>query len=460
VSRADLLQHHYDPTFQPYYFRYGSENGFLTNEFNGSGSDAATKIRNGFFAFASMNGAVFFKPESTIPELPTGKIIIDRIVIDEQEINDKQHQITLKRDFERISITPVTAYFGNYVNLKYEYNLNNRTHWQTLTGESIIFSTLPSGHNYLTIRKRSGFGKNSYDYCRLDIYVLPFWWERTWFYITLAVLLGLIFWLILWLRTRYWKQRSQRFEEAVGNRTLDLNNMILELERSEEKLSDQLHFQRMLNENITHDVNAPLKYLTIYTGEMLEQVKNNKLPDIIEVEHIHSSTNSIYTLVENLTQFLKTKYKQPTLSSINVWKLVQQKLELFSIGAKRKNILLKNEIDDNLFINQNETLLGILLHNLIDNALKNTVRGSVLITSHRHEGNKVSLKIKDSGKGIPGDQVEKYNMLFKSAAALKSDVPSGFGFIIVKEIAKILHVSVHMESTLNEGTEITVTIME
>jgi signal transduction histidine kinase len=193
---------------------------------------------------------------------------------------------------------------------------------------------------------------------------------------------------------------------------------------------------------------------------MLEQVKNNKLPDIIEVEHIHSSTNSIYTLVENLTQFLKTKYKQPTLSSINVWKLVQQKLELFSIGAKRKNILLKNEIDDNLFINQNETLLGILLHNLIDNALKNTVRGSVLITSHRHEGNKVFLKIKDTGRGIPKEQVQQYNMLFKSAAALKSDVPSGFGFIIVKEIAKILHVSVHMESTLNEGTEITVTIME
>lgn len=460
VSRSDLLRHHYDPTFRPYYFHYGSETGFLTNEFNGSGPDAATKVLNGFFAFASMNGVVFFKPESTIPELPVGKIIIDHIVVDEQEINSEQHPITLKRDFERISITPVTAYLGDYANLKYEFNLNKSPRWQKLTGESIIFSTLPSGHNYLTIRKRSGFGKNRYVYCTLDIYVLPAWWDHAWFYLILLILFFLLFWMAVWFRTRYWRHRSQRFEEGVHNRTLELNDMILELERSEEKLSEQLHFQRMLNENITHDVNAPLKYLTIYTGEMVEHVRNNKLPDINEVEHIHSSTNSIYTLIENLTQFLKTKYKQPTISSINVWKLVQQKLELFSIGAKRKNILLKNETDGNLFINQNETLLGILLHNLIDNALKNTARGSILITSLQEKDGKVSLLIKDTGRGLSDEHVQQYNSIFSGTAAHKSNTPSGFGFIIVKEIAKILHVSIHIESEPHEGTEITVTISE
>jgi signal transduction histidine kinase len=460
VSRPDLLRHHHDPTFRPYYFRYGSENGFLTNEFNGSGPDAATKIPNGFFAFASMNGAVFFKPESTIPELPTGKIIIDHIVVDEQEINTEQPQIILKRNFERISITPVTAYFGNYTNLKYEFNLNNNVHWQTLTGENIIFSTLPSGHNYLTIRKRSGFGKSSYVYCTLDIYVIPAWWEHTWFYLILLVLLFLLFWMTVWFRTRYWKQRSQRFEEGVQNRTLELNDMILELERSEEKLSDQLHFQRMLNENITHDVNAPLKYLTIYTGEVLKQSIDNKPPDPGTIEHIHNATRNIHALAENLTGFLKTKYKQPTLASINVRNLVEQKLELFSIGAKRKNVLLKNETDPTLFINQNETLLGILLHNLIDNALKNTGKGSVLITSRREKDGKVSLQISDTGRGLSEEQVQKYNTMFNSTVTDKSGVPTGFGFIIVKEIAKILHVSIHMESVLNEGTEITIIIAE
>jgi signal transduction histidine kinase len=285
----------------------------------------------------------------------------------------------------------------------------------------------------------------------LDIYVLPAWWEHTWFYITLLIVLALLFWFVIKLRTRYWRQRSHVFEEAVQSRTL-------ELEQSEEKLRDQLYFQRMLNENITHDVNAPLKYLSIYTGEMVEHVRNNKLPDIEEVEYIHSSTNKIYALVENLTQFLKTKYKQPTLSGIHVWKLVQQKLELFSIGAKRKNILLKNEVDHKLFIKDNETLLAILLHNLIDNALKYTARGSVLITSGLGKDGKVSLHIRDTGSGMSGEQVQKFNAIFKSPAAHKSDIPSGFGFTIVKEIAHILQVSVHIESAPNEGTEITVTL--
>jgi signal transduction histidine kinase len=239
---------------------------------------------------------------------------------------------------------------------------------------------------------------------------------------------------------------------------VELNEMILELERSEEKLSDQLHFQRMLNENITHDINAPLKYLTIYTGDVLKQSIDNKSPDPGTIEHIHNATRNIHALSENLTGFLKAKYKRPSLASINVRNLVEQKLELFSIGAKRKNILLKNEIDLMLLINQNETLLGILLHNLIDNALKNTVRGSVLITSRQEKDGKVFLGIRDTGRGLSEEQVEQYNTMFSSTVAHKSNMPSGFVFIIVKEIAKILHVSIHIESVLNEGTEITVAI--
>jgi signal transduction histidine kinase/ligand-binding sensor domain-containing protein len=459
ASRADLLLHHRNPAFHPFYFRYSVEEGFLTNEFNGSRQNSGTQLANGFFAFPSMKGVVFFKPENTFPELPDRPIIIDRIEVDNQEIDVLKPSIQLKRGFERITITPATSHMGNDANLKYEFKLNKSPNWHTLTGGSIVFSALSSGENHVIIRKQSGFGKSGYVYCHLTIYVPPAWWQRTWFYIILLVLLGLLFWLAIWFRTRYWRHRSQRFEEGVQNRTLELNDMILEFERSEEKLSEQLHFQRMLNENITHDVNAPLKYLTIYTGEILEHVRNNKLPDIREVEHIHNSTNNIYALVENLTQFLKSKYRQPTLSSINIWQLIQQKLDMFSMGADRKSILLINDTNPNLSINHNETLLGILLHNLIDNALKYTSRGSVVIASYQGESGEISLQIRDTGKGMPEDQVQQCNALF-SGVMPGPNVPSGFGFIIVKEIAKLLRVSVHMESVVNKGTTITVAIPE
>ena len=460
VSRADLLHHSRDSTFQPYFFRYSSEDGFLTNEFNGSRQHSGTQLANGFFAFPSMKGVVFFKPDVTMPELPDKPIIIDKVVVDGREKNPGQHPITIERGFEQMTITPATAYLGNSANLKFEFNLNNSGKWQALTGGSIVFSALSSGDNHVTVRKRSGFGKSGYVYCHLDIYVPPAWWDHTWFYMALLVLLGLLFWLAVWLRTRYWKHRSQRFEEGVQNRTLELNEIILELERSELKLGEQLHFQRLLNENITHDVNAPLKYLNIYTKEVMEQVKAKQMPDIHEMEHIHNATSSIHALVENLTLFLKSKYTESALSNISVWKLVQQKLELFYIGAKRRSILLENRTDPNLLINQNETLLGILLHNLIDNALKYTVKGNVLVTSdHRKEGI-LLLCIRDTGRGMSEEQVLKYNAFFEASAFYQSSTPSGFGFIIIKEIAKILNVAIHVASTLNEGTEIIITLSE
>jgi hypothetical protein len=185
-----------------------------------------------------MKGVVFFPPAVTLPELPGEAVIIDRIVVDGQEIDPRKFRVTVERGFEQITITPATAYLGNPANLKYEFNLNNSAKWQTLTGGSVVFSALSSGNNHITIRKRSGFGAKGYVYCHMDIYVPPAWWEHTGFYIAIFILLGLLFWLAIWLRTRYWKDRSQRFEEAVQNRTLELDEMILELERSEEKLSD------------------------------------------------------------------------------------------------------------------------------------------------------------------------------------------------------------------------------
>jgi signal transduction histidine kinase len=458
ASHADLLLHHRNPAFHPYYFRYSTEDGFLTNEFNGSRQNSGTQIANGFFAFPSMKGAVLFKPESTLPELSDGPIIIDRVEVDNREIATRQPSIELKRNFERITITPATLHLGNDANLQYEFKLNNSSNWHTLTGGSIVFSALSSGHNQVTIRKRSGFGKNGYVYCSLAIYVTPAWWERAWFYIVLVIVLALLLWFVIRLRTRYWRQRSQSFEEAVQNRTLELNSMVMELERSEEKLSDQLHFQRMLNENITHDVNAPLKYLTIYTNEVLEQVKESKLPDLSEVEHIHDATNRIYALVDNLTKFLKTRYRQPSLSSINIHDLVQQKLEMFRIGAKRKSTQLENNTAPDLYVNQNEILLGILIHNLVDNAVKYTINGSIIIQTHCNEEGLLSLRIQDTGQGIPTEQVLKYNHFFRSNNFNKSERPSGFGLIIVKEIARILDMKISMESVLNKGTTVIVTI--
>jgi signal transduction histidine kinase len=458
ASRADLLLHHRNPAFHPYYFRYSVEDGFLTNEFNGSRQNSGTQLANGFFAFPSMKGAAFFKPESTFPELSDKPIIIDRMEVDNKAIDTRQPSVQLERGFERITITPATSHMGNDANLQYEFKLNNSSNWHTLTGGSIVFSALSSGHNKVTVRKRSGFGKNGYVYCTLAIYITPAWWEHTWFYIALIIVLALLLWFVIRLRTRYWRQRSQSFEEGVQNRTLELNSMVLELERSEEKLSDQLHFQRMLNENITHDVNAPLKYLSIYTNEVMEQVKGSKLPDISQVEHIHDATNRIYALVDNLTKFLKTRYKQPTLSSINVHNLVQQKLEMFRIGAKRKSNQLENNTAPDLSVNQNEILLGILLHNLIDNAVKHTIGGSIIVQTHCDEEGLLSLRIQDTGQGMTEEQVRKYNHFFRSNNFNKSERPSGFGLIIVKEIARILALKISMESVLNKGTTVIITI--
>jgi len=457
--RKDLLAYALDEQQEePYLFYYGKEAGFLTNEFNGGSPYVGTKLRNGFFTFSSMEGVVFFEPSKIKPELPAETFIIDKLELDDREIKMENGLAKLHRTFRTFKITPASAYLGDPGNLQYQFRINNDSNWNNTYNGVVILSSLPIGHNHIVIRKKAGFGAGNYITRELTVYMPPAWWQTQWFYISACILLLAFIWLIIRLRVLHWKKRNLLLEAAILHRTQDLKDIIHDLEHSENRLGEQLQFQTKLNEHITHDITTPLKYLSMFTGQSLNRADHQLGVPASDMRHVHQDVNRIYEVVQNLGEYMRTRLsKNFSSTSFHLHKLIAQKTALFKIAATARNNAIENLTDPALLIHHNESLISIIIHNLIDNAVKNTENGKITITT-TVENDRILLSIADTGKGMTAEQLQACNDYFNASQVNRSIINTGFGFQIIKEIAVSHRLKVRVSAALEKGINITVSI--
>ena len=109
------------------------------------------------------------------------------------------------------------------------------------------------------------------------------------------------------------------------------------------------------------------------------------------------------------------------------------------------------------------SLLKTLVYNLIDNACKaSPENGRILLTGRREEDVGYTLSVQDFGRGIPKEEIphiiEPFYMVDKSRA--RSQNGAGIGLALCQEIAAIHGGSLHIESTLGEGTCVSLPLKE
>jgi signal transduction histidine kinase len=450
VSRSSLFQYIKDKDKAPYFLHYTKNSGFNTNEFNGGGQQVGARLRNGYISLASMDGIVFFKPEEVKAELPDGPIIIDELEVDGKKI-ETVDTITLKHDFTNLKFKVTTAYFGNIGNVLFEYKLDN-THWTILENETFAFNALAAGEHTLIIRKRSGFD-NSYTYKQILIRVKPAFYETGIFRFACLLLVLVLIWLFMQLRLGLLNSRNKYLEQVVADRTSDLKGIINALEMSERKLGDELLFQEKLNKNIVHDIRTPLKYLVLFSKYLFQKVKGSEVPTVDEVEGIYFSSERIYNYTDKLTSYLKARMeKAQSKSKINLYEVVGQNEAIFLLALREKNNRIINELPQELTIVTYHQIFDILMHNLIDNAIKSTNNGIIRISSSYDSQGHLIVRVGDTGKGMTKQEADIYNEYFSGNDANESEQYTGFGFTTIKDILPLLNIDVVVHPCEEGGT--------
>lgn len=150
--------------------------------------------------------------------------------------------------------------------------------------------------------------------------------------------------------------------------------------------------------------------------------------------------------------------------SVNILDFIEEIVAGAQDLAKQFGIKLyfqKSE-EQSIIVSIDSQKLGIVLFNLLDNAIRyNVANGQVTATIERVKNEPyIQISVKDTGIGIPADQINKLFAKFFRAGNVTKFAPggSGLGLYIAKNIIKRHGGEIRVESEINRGSTFYLTL--
>jgi signal transduction histidine kinase len=123
--------------------------------------------------------------------------------------------------------------------------------------------------------------------------------------------------------------------------------------------------------------------------------------------------------------------------------------------ANKKNIKVGYEHTGQLTIRGNEDLLGQMIWNLIDNAVKYTQDNGRIMISLRGTDKSVEVSVRDNGIGIPQEEIAKiFTRFYRVEQSHSREIAgSGLGLAISKWVAELHKGEIKVTCTPGKGSE-------
>ncbi len=156
-------------------------------------------------------------------------------------------------------------------------------------------------------------------------------------------------------------------------------------------------------------------------------------------------------LLENTIGYIKTQVysRHVKLRKVLLHPIIQEKTDLFAPVIKEQANELVNKVDIAEQVTANAQLLGIVIHNIIDNANKYTFEGVITIETEWN-GNQLHLIISDTGPGMPEHLLNWLNNStpgdVTDTMINSSEIYNGLGLLIVKEISILINAPIFVEN--------------
>jgi signal transduction histidine kinase len=141
--------------------------------------------------------------------------------------------------------------------------------------------------------------------------------------------------------------------------------------------------------------------------------------------------------------------------------MVEQVLSILNSLAKQKKLVIVNRVDPSVTIYQFYEPLKILLYNLLTNAIRFTEKGSISVEFSQHEDKSV-LSVKDEGIGMTPEQIQRITAdeVVITAASVDNKKGHGLGYLIIKDLLKMIVGKLEIDSSKGKGTTVSITMQK
>ncbi|WP_143077716.1 sensor histidine kinase [Myroides guanonis] len=261
---------------------------------------------------------------------------------------------------------------------------------------------------------------------------------------------------------------AQKITETNLNERIPLpknKDELFQLSKTINDLLDRLELQiikaKQFSADASHELRTPLSIIK-GTLEVLIRRERKQEEYQDKIQYTLQQVDRLYQLVEQFLLLSRTENNSIKIfkSTFDLKEEITNCLVRFDFLIKEKSIKIVLEGLQPMLANNSKEYLGIIIDNILSNAIKYTpIHGSIIISCYL-KNNKYHIVFQDNGKGIqPEFLKELHERHFRVLDEKSHDISGyGLGLNIAYKLAQLCNALISIQSTKEKGTEVTLTI--
>lgn len=207
--------------------------------------------------------------------------------------------------------------------------------------------------------------------------------------------------------------------------------------------------------SMSHELRTPLNAILGF-AQILENANDlpKKYRDYVKI--MHNSGEHLLSMINDILDLSKIEAgrMEVNLSVSSLHSFLYDLENMMLIQARKNKLALQFERSANVpdFIKSDFNKLRQVLINLIGNAIKYTDVGGVTVVTSINEDNVLTFEVRDTGPGIPDEQMERIFDAFHQVQTENFSKGTGLGLTISMKIAQLLGGSITVNSELGRGS--------
>lgn len=414
----------------------------------------SVRLQSGAMAFGTNCGIFYFDPAKARKSTYAPYIYLSDLQINNKPVSPLENnkdsiltkdveylkQLKLKHNKNTISIRFAALDYRDASNIKYAYKLEGfDNEWNYVDKQrQATYTNLPKGHYVFMVKSTNSDGVWTNNIRRLDITVLPSFWETPWAYILYLMIIVIVILSVTYVLFTFYKLKN---EVSVEQRISDI----------------KLRFFT----DISHELRTPLTLISGPVEMILHDEKDLNGHIRGQLLLVKKNVDRMLRLVNQIIDFRKIQNNKMKMrvSDVAIAPFIERIKENFDTLAEEHNIeyTFENNVDgQHLWVDIDK--VEKIVFNLLSNAFKYTPKDKCINVMLYDEDETIAVAVKDQGIGIEESKRSRLFNRFETLVdkSLFNSPSSGIGLSLVKQLADMHHATITVDSKEGEGSCFTV----
>lgn len=232
--------------------------------------------------------------------------------------------------------------------------------------------------------------------------------------------------------------------------------------RMTERVKQLLNRQRAFTANAAHELRSPLTGLRLRLEVLRKHAQNE--PQLVQtyLPQMDQEIAYLQRLVEHLLTLAGLDEGQAfPRTPIDLAPLCYEVAEAAELLAREASLLIKVEVPSHLPpVAANAEAMRMVVRNLLDNAIRNTLAGGVVTLQAQRDERAVTLAVADTGQGIAAEHLPRiFDRFYRvESGHTRSGRGAGLGLTLVKSLVETFGGQISVESQVGRGTRFTIAL--